>query len=127
MKILLVEKEGSFGDVLFMLLKSFKYEVVASKGANDALTAIKETSPDLILIDRDLQDKDGLEIPYKIVNKQYGVVEARIDNLSQAQIYLYQMNALLVNDEWKKVAGIPEGSDIPDNVLSMFDVKNDKQ
>ncbi|MFC1645590.1 diguanylate cyclase [Candidatus Omnitrophota bacterium] len=62
MKILLAEKEGSFGDVLFMLLKSFKYEVVTSKGASDTLSAIKETSPDLILIDRDLQDRDGLEI-----------------------------------------------------------------
>jgi len=62
MKILLAEREGSFSDVLQMLLKSFKYELVTSKGASDTLTAIKETSPDLILIDRDLQDRDGLEI-----------------------------------------------------------------
>jgi diguanylate cyclase (GGDEF)-like protein len=62
MKILLVAREGSFGDILNMLLKSFKYEVVTTQGANDTLAAIKENSPDLILIDRDLQDKDGLEI-----------------------------------------------------------------
>lgn len=45
-----------------MLLKSFKYEVVTSKGANDTLDAVKEHAPDLILIDRNLLDKDGLEI-----------------------------------------------------------------
>ncbi|MFC1709651.1 diguanylate cyclase [Candidatus Omnitrophota bacterium] len=62
MKILLAEKDGSFGEVLQMLLKSFKYELITSKGADDTLAAIKEASPDLILIDRDLQDKDGLEM-----------------------------------------------------------------
>jgi diguanylate cyclase (GGDEF)-like protein len=62
MKILLAEKGGNFGKVLQILLKSYKHDLVTSKGANDTLAAIRETSPDLILIDRDLQDKDGLEM-----------------------------------------------------------------
>ena len=71
-------------------------------------------------VDADYKDKDGVEIPYKIVNKQYGVVEARIDSLSQAYIYLYQMNALLVGDKWKELVGAPADSDIPDNILNLF-------
>ena len=66
MKILFVEKEGRFGDVLNMLLKSFRYDVTTLNGSSDAMTAIKVTSPDLILIDRDLQDKDGIEISKSI-------------------------------------------------------------
>lgn len=70
MKILLAEKDGSLGEILYMLLKSFKYDVVTSKGADDTLSAIKETVPDLILIDRNLQDKDGLEIS-KAIKKDF--------------------------------------------------------
>ena len=53
-----------------MLLKSFKYEVVISSNADDTLSAIKESLPDLILIDKDLQGKDGLEIP-KVVKEDF--------------------------------------------------------
>lgn len=70
MKILLAQKEGSFGDVLNMLLKSFKYEVTTARGANDTLTAIKNTAPDLILIDSDLQDQDGLEMS-KVIKEDF--------------------------------------------------------
>ncbi|MFH1621677.1 MAG: response regulator [Candidatus Omnitrophota bacterium] len=62
MKILLAEKDNNFSKILQMILNSFKYEVTTSKGAADTLDAIKENSPDLILIDRNLEDKDGLEI-----------------------------------------------------------------
>jgi diguanylate cyclase (GGDEF)-like protein len=62
MKILLAEKEESLLEILRMLLKSFKYEVAISRGAEEMLSTIKEVSPDLILIDKNLPDKDGLEV-----------------------------------------------------------------
>lgn len=66
MKILLAEKDKSVREILTMLLKSFKYEVVVCEGAEDTLTAVKSEKPDLILIDRNLSDRDGLDISKKI-------------------------------------------------------------
>ena len=62
MKILLAEKDKSLREILSMLLKSFKYEVVVCDGANETLTAVKSENPDLILIDRNLSETDGLVI-----------------------------------------------------------------
>lgn len=62
MKILLAEKDKSLNEILSMLLKSYKHDVVACNEPNDTLSVVKSESPDLILIDNKLQDKDGLEI-----------------------------------------------------------------
>lgn len=62
MKILLAEKDKSLREILNMLLASFKYEVVACDGARETLAAVKSENPDLILIDRDLSESDGLAI-----------------------------------------------------------------
>ena len=70
MKILLAEKDESLKEILCMLLKSFKYDVSVSKSAYETLSAIKEVSPDLILIDKNLQDKDGLEVS-KIIKADF--------------------------------------------------------
>lgn len=66
MKILLVEKNKSLEEILHMLLRSFKYEVVIARTASDALSMIKITSPDLIIVDNDLVDMNGLEISKNI-------------------------------------------------------------
>lgn len=66
MKILLAEKDKSVSEILTMLLKSFKYDVVVCEGAQDTLTAVKSENPDLILIDRNLSERDGLDISRKI-------------------------------------------------------------
>ncbi|NQU19088.1 diguanylate cyclase [bacterium] len=70
MKILLAEKDEGLKEILCMLLKSFKYDVSVSKSAYETLSAIKEVSPDLILIDKNLQDKDGLEVS-KIIKADF--------------------------------------------------------
>ena len=70
MKILLAEKDKTLGDILYMLLESFKYSVVRAKTADDVLLLIKKEAPDLILIDRNLQGKDGLEIS-KIIKEDF--------------------------------------------------------
>jgi hypothetical protein len=71
-------------------------------------------------LDPDYKDKDGAEIPYKITNNKYGVVEARIDNLSQAYIFMYQMNALLVANKWKELIGLdPNEGQVPASVFSL--------
>jgi len=66
MRILLAEKEEALLEILHMLLKSFKYEVAISRSAEETLSAIKEVSPDLILIDESLSDKDKLDVPRAI-------------------------------------------------------------
>lgn len=62
MKILLAEKEESLLEILHILLKSFKYEVAIARSTEETFSAIKEVSPDLILIDENLSGKDGLEV-----------------------------------------------------------------
>lgn len=66
MKILLAGKDKSVRNILSMLQKSFKYDMVVREGTEDTLAAVKSENPDLILIDRNLSDRDGLDISKKI-------------------------------------------------------------
>lgn len=66
MKVLLAEKDKSLSEILNLLLKSFKYEIIISKSGSDTLSAIKTETPDLVLIDTNLESKDGLEVSKSI-------------------------------------------------------------
>ncbi|MDD5291755.1 MAG: response regulator [Candidatus Omnitrophica bacterium] len=70
MKILLAEKEEALLEILHMLLKSFRYEVAIARSAEETLSAIKEVSPDLILIDKNLSHKDGLDVS-KVIKEDF--------------------------------------------------------
>jgi len=62
MKIVLAERDKSLIEILQMILKSFKHEVVVCQDAADTLAAIKTETPDLILIDRNLKGDNGIEL-----------------------------------------------------------------
>lgn len=70
MKILLAEYDKGLAEILHMLLKSFKHDVDVSKNAHDIIPTIQKTTPDLILIDKNIQDKDGLEIA-KLIREDF--------------------------------------------------------
>jgi two-component system KDP operon response regulator KdpE len=61
-RILLVDDETSIQRALVPLLRSRGYEVEAAATARDALAAIEERSPDLVILDLGLPDMDGLDV-----------------------------------------------------------------
>jgi two-component system KDP operon response regulator KdpE len=61
-RILLVDDETSIQRALVPLLRSRGYEVEATATARDALAAIEERSPDLVILDLGLPDMDGLDV-----------------------------------------------------------------
>jgi len=69
-------------------------------------TIVTENENYICTVDANYKDKDGVEICYCIMNKKYEVVEARVDSLSQAHIYMHQMNDLLVDNKWKELVGL---------------------
>jgi two-component system KDP operon response regulator KdpE len=65
-RILLVDDEPSIQRALVPLIRSRGYEIEASSTAKDALEAIEERSPDLVILDLGLPDMDGLEVCARI-------------------------------------------------------------
>jgi two-component system, OmpR family, KDP operon response regulator KdpE len=61
-RILLVDDEMSIQRALVPLLRSRGYEVEAASTAQDALAAIEERNPDLLILDLGLPDMDGLDV-----------------------------------------------------------------
>ncbi len=61
-RILLVDDETSIQRALVPLLRSRGYEIEAASTAADALRAVAERVPDLIVLDLGLPDLDGLEV-----------------------------------------------------------------
>jgi two-component system KDP operon response regulator KdpE len=61
-RILLVDDEVSIQRAVVPLLRSRGYEVEAASTAKDALAAIEERAPDLVILDLGLPDMDGLEV-----------------------------------------------------------------
>jgi two-component system KDP operon response regulator KdpE len=61
-RILLVDDEVSIQRAVVPLLRSRGYEVEAASTAKDALAAIEERTPDLVILDLGLPDMDGLDV-----------------------------------------------------------------
>lgn len=61
-KILIVEDDNTFNNMLMHFLKRHQYEVVQTFSAQEALDKLKEASFDLILSDLRLPDIDGLTL-----------------------------------------------------------------
>jgi len=67
-KILVVDDEESLADMLATALRFAGYEVGSEPTGLDALRAIKDTSPDLVILDVNLPDIDGFEVCRRIRN-----------------------------------------------------------
>ncbi len=69
--ILFVEDEQELLSTLGQVLRDRGYSVIATSTAEDALKALKQTPPDLILADIKLPGIDGFDF-YKMVRKMEG-------------------------------------------------------
>lgn len=67
-KILVVDDEESLADMLTTALRFAGYEVGSEPTGLDALRAIKDSSPDLVILDVNLPDIDGFEVCRRIRN-----------------------------------------------------------
>jgi two-component system, OmpR family, response regulator VicR len=71
-KILVVDDEKPIADILQFNLKKEGYEVVCAYDGNEALRKVEEFSPDLILLDIMLPQRDGMEV-CREVRKKYEI------------------------------------------------------
>lgn len=67
-KILVVDDEESLADMLATALRFAGYEVGSEPTGLDALQAIKDVPPDLVILDVNLPDIDGFEVCRRIRN-----------------------------------------------------------
>ncbi len=65
-KVLVVDDEESLVDMLTTALRFTGYEVVSAASGFDALRAVKESRPDLIVLDVNMPDLDGFEVCRRI-------------------------------------------------------------
>ncbi|MFH1492987.1 MAG: response regulator [Candidatus Omnitrophota bacterium] len=61
-KILIAEDEADALGVLSKHLKDAGYDIVTATDGEDALNKIKDTSPDIILLDINMPKKNGFEV-----------------------------------------------------------------
>lgn len=61
-KILVVEDEKPIADILQFNLEKEGYRVAVANDGEEALTKVREDSPDLVLLDLMLPKKDGMEV-----------------------------------------------------------------
>lgn len=69
-KVLVVDDEKPIADILEFNLKNDGYEVICAYDGAEALKLVEEHTPDLILLDIMLPEKDGMEV-CKEVRKKY--------------------------------------------------------
>lgn len=61
-RLLVVDDEPAILDVLATSLRFLGYEVTEASGGREALTAVRETAPHLVLLDVMLPDLDGFDV-----------------------------------------------------------------
>jgi CheY-like chemotaxis protein len=61
-KILIVDDEPDLLDFAAIRVKTFGYDVITAVDGENALTILKKTAPDLILLDVMMPGRDGYEI-----------------------------------------------------------------
>jgi len=67
-RVLVVDDEPVLQDVLRHLLENEEYSVVSAMTAQDGLKALREETPDIVLLDLMLPDKNGLDILPEILS-----------------------------------------------------------
>src|SRR3712207_711309 len=69
-RVLVVEDEQNIADVIAMALRHGGFDVSIAGNGRDALRAVRETRPHLILLDVMLPDLDGFEIAERLRNER---------------------------------------------------------
>lgn len=67
-KILVIEDDNAFRQVLVTMLARAGYEVVQAENGNEALRQCQNLQPDLVLTDIIMPDKEGLETIQELLN-----------------------------------------------------------
>ncbi|MFA8439043.1 response regulator YycF [Pueribacillus sp. YX66] len=70
-KVLVVEDEKPIADILQFNLEKEGYRVAVANDGEEALTKVREDSPDLVLLDLMLPKKDGMEVCREIRKEHY--------------------------------------------------------
>ena len=82
-KILIIDDEPEFVDVIAGFLRDRGYEVVAAGDGEDALRQFDATSPDLVLLDLKMPGKDGYEFLKEIRTRRTWVPVVIVSALSE--------------------------------------------
>ena len=61
-KLLVIDDDAAVTDLLSLLLKSQGFEVTATNNSADGLAMIRETQPDLVILDLMMPEMDGWEV-----------------------------------------------------------------
>ena len=111
-KVLIIDDEADYLSVMKERLESWGYEVILAQGGKEGLTAAKEESPDIIILDYFMPDMDGTAVLKEIrkFNKSLAVImltaHADVKNIKDAQ-------------KWGVSAFIPKLSDYSDVHVSL--------
>lgn len=75
-KILLVDDEADFANLMAFNFKSKGYSVILASNGTEAINKLKEEQPDIAFLDVILPDTDGMELLKKVreINKKIPVV-----------------------------------------------------
>ena len=61
-KLIVIDDDTAVTDLLTLLLKSQGFDVVATNNSSEGLNMIRETQPDLVILDLMMPEMDGWEI-----------------------------------------------------------------
>lgn len=61
-KILVIDDDSAVTDLLSLLLRSQGFEVIATNSSTDGLNLVRESQPDLLVLDLMMPEVDGWEI-----------------------------------------------------------------
>ena len=65
-RILVVDAQEDFREVLRSVLRAYGHEVVTAAGCKEALQCVDSSPPSVVLLDPDLPDKSGLDVLVRI-------------------------------------------------------------
>ncbi|MBP7653015.1 diguanylate cyclase [Candidatus Dependentiae bacterium] len=68
--VLVVDDEEDIRNLVMIMLKEFNYEVITAESAKEAETLIKETRPDLIILDVMMPEEDGYTFGLRIKSNE---------------------------------------------------------
>ena len=133
--VLLVEDELALAETLKMSIKKMGFECIWARTLKEARSLIKTTKPELLVLDRQLPDGDGLELLKEAAFKALKVLvlsskatmEERVKGLERgADDYLpkpfhweelkARLNALLRRKESERAAGVNENTTVSEAI-----------
>ncbi len=75
-KILLVDDNNDFLELISMRLRKWGYDFITAQDGKEAVTAVKEQKPDIVVLDYMMPDMDGVAALKEIrkIDKQLAVI-----------------------------------------------------